>query len=268
MKITTSSGPDVGAGVVVRPTRTATWNLVRDGAIVASAYAVARPDRRWFVSVDAWQDEDQEPLVHAMVADLPHDLHTRIDGSDPAGLEVWSRYGFQPDRRELEFLFSPDPDQTRLARVGLPESLALLSAEEVDETALRELDDRLRDEVPGTGGWINDPAEFHDYTFDEMRFDPATYLVAVDDERQQFAGLARIWANGSRSRLGLVGVARPYRRRGLARAMLTAALRPVHERGVGEVMAEADASNAASLALLRGIGAVETGCSLVLKRPA
>ncbi|MBA3527884.1 MAG: GNAT family N-acetyltransferase [Propionibacteriaceae bacterium] len=118
----------------------------------------------------------------------------------------------------------------------------------MDETSLRELDDRLRDEVPGTAGWVNDPAEFADYTFDELQFDPATYLVAVDDERHQFAGLVRIWANGNRSRLGLVGVARPYRRRGLARAMLASALRPVHARGVHEVMAEVDASNTASLA--------------------
>ncbi|MBA3527883.1 MAG: hypothetical protein H0T91_00935 [Propionibacteriaceae bacterium] len=72
---------------------------------MASAYAVCRPDRRWFVSVDGWQDEDLEPLANAMVADLPYDLYTRIDGSDPAALELWSRYDFEPHRREIEFLF-------------------------------------------------------------------------------------------------------------------------------------------------------------------
>lgn len=218
------------------------------------------------MSVDGWRDEDHEPLVNAMVADLPHDLYTRIDGSDPAALELWSRSGFQPHRREIEFLFSPDPSRTRLGSASLPEGLTLLGADEVDETALRELDDRLRDDVPGTEGWINDPAEFRDYTFDEAQFDPATYRVAVDDEHRQFAGLVRIWANDNRSRLGLVAVGRPYRRRGLARAMLASALRPVHEGGVHLVMAEVDATNAASLALLSSIGATETGYSLVLQR--
>jgi ribosomal protein S18 acetylase RimI-like enzyme len=136
------------------------------------------------------------------------------------------------------------------------------------ENALRELDDRLRADVPGTKGWLTDPAEFHDYAFDEVHFDRATHLVAVDDGRQQFAGLVRIWANNTRSRLSLVGVARPYRRRGLARRLLASALLPVHERGVDAVMAEVDASNLAGLALLRGIGAVETGSSMVLRRLA
>ena len=99
-------------------------------------------------------------------------------------------------------------------------------------------------------------------------FDPETYLVAIDDQRRQFAGLVRIWAINNRSRIGLLGVARPYRRQGLARALLASALAPIHERGVPDVMAEVDASNAAGLAIIRGIGAVETGSSVVLLRRA
>lgn len=254
--------------VVVRPTRTATWNLVRDGTTAASAYAVCRPDRRWFVSVDAWNEHDHGPLVNAMIADLNQDVHTRIDGADPASLEMWTRYGFEPDRREIEFLISPDSERTGLAHSLAPKGLALLPADEVDEAALRQLDDQLRDEVPGTEGWVNDPAEFHDYTFDEKHFDPATYLVAVDNEQQQFAGLVRIWANGTRSRLGFIAVTRPYRRRGLARALLASAFQPVHDRGVLEVLAEVDASNTPSLKLLHSINAVETGASVVLRRRA
>lgn len=252
--------------VVVRPTRTATWNLLRDGSTAASAYAVSRPDRRWFVSVDAWQDDDHEPLVNAMIADLAQDLYTRIDGSDDAALELWSRSGFEPHRHELEFLFSPAPEATGLSYAPLSDGLTLLAADAVDEDALRELDDRLRADVAGTAGWVNDPVEFRDHTFDERYFDPATYLVAVDDERREFAGLVRIWANGDRSRLGLVAVTQAYRRRGLARVLLARALRPVHERGVTEVMAEVDETNSAGLALIRAVGAVQTGSSMVLLR--
>ncbi len=252
--------------VVARPTRTATWNLVRDGSTVASAYAVCRPDRRWFVSVDGWLEQDHEPLVNAMIDDLAHDLYTRIDGSDPEGLQVWSRFGFEPHRREVEFLFSPDPARTGLVAPPIPAGLVLLSVEDVDEGALRTLDDELRRDLPGSDGWINDPTEFHDLTFDEALYDPATYLVAVDDEHRRFAGLVRIWANQERSRLGLVAVTRTYRRLGLARALLGAALGPLHARGIEHVMAEADGTDTASLGLLRSIGAEQSGSSLVLRR--
>jgi ribosomal protein S18 acetylase RimI-like enzyme len=264
--VATEASEDGFDQVVARPTRTGTWNLLRNGTVTASAYAVCRPDRRWFVSVDAWEEQDHEPLVNAMIADLNQDLHTRIDGTDEASLERWTKHGFEPHRREVEFLLSPDPQRTGLVPSPIPSGLTLLSAEEVDETALRQLDDRLRDEVPGTGGWVNDPAEFHDYTYDEKPFDPATYLVAVDDNLQQFAGLVRIWANGTRSRLGLIGVTRPYRRRGVARALLAAAFEALHDRGVSEVLAEVDSSNTAGLKLLQSIDAVETGASLVLRR--
>ena len=233
---------------------------------MATAHGLCRPDRRWFVSVDGWREEDHAPLVHAMLTDLPHDLYTRIDGQDQQALEQWSRYGFRPHRRELEFLIPPDPERTGLQGTLVPEGVALLPAEDVDETELRKLDDRLRNDIAGTTGWVNDPAEFSDYVFDDQRYDAACNLVAIDDRRRQLAGLVRIWLSSTRARLNLVAVTRAYRRRGLARAMLAAALAPVAERGILEVMAEVDDSNVAGQALLRGIGAVETGSSLVLER--
>lgn len=216
--------------------------------------------------MDAWQDEDHEPLVMAMVADLRHDLFTRIDGADAAGLELWSRHGFVPFRTEIEYVFSPDPGRTGLADRLVPPGISLLAADEVEETALRELDDALRVDVPGSEGWVNDPDEFHDITFDERYYDPASYLVAADEGRRRFAGLVRITRIGERARLGLVAVAREYRRRNVAAAMLAVALRPVHERGVREVLAEADETNVPGNALLRRIGATRTGSSVVLRR--
>jgi ribosomal protein S18 acetylase RimI-like enzyme len=144
--------------------------------------------------------------------------------------------------------------------------LTFLAADEVDESSLRLLDDRLRADVPGSEGWVNDPAEFRDRTYDERLFDPATHLVAVDDVHRQFAGLVRVWANATRSRLALLGVTRPYRRRGLARALLGATFATLYERGVSEVMAEVDGANAAGLALVTSLHPVETGASLVLRR--
>jgi len=146
--------------------------------------------------------------------------------------------------------------------------MSLVSADAVDENGLRMLDEALRQDVPGTDGWINDPREFREYTFDERRFDPATYLVAVDDISRAFAGLARVWNHPRQPRLGLVGVTSGYRRRGLAKMLLAAVFAPLRDRGISEVAAEADAASTASNALLSRISARRIGGSTELVRRA
>lgn len=255
----------LAAGTVVRLTRTATWNLIDDGECTASAYAVCRPDRRWFVSIDTWDEAAYAPLLSAVSDDLRQDLYTNLSGDDGPGLDRWRRLGFAVARREILYAVPVDPAITGLGDV-LPPGIVLLSADAAEENRLRELDNALRADVPGTEGWVNDPAEFREHTFDERYFDPATYLVAVDDARETFAGLVRVWNHPRHARLGLIGVAPPYRRRGLARALLGAAFLPLHGRGVTSVAAEADATNVASVTLLEGIGARRTGETLELLR--
>lgn len=254
------------AGQVVRLTRTAAWNLIAGGECTASAHGICRPDRRWFVSIDTWDESAYAPLLSAVADDLRQDLHTNLSGDDGPGLDRWRRLGFAVVRREILFLLPVDPAITGLGDAAVPAGIVLLSAEAVDEDGLRELDDSLRADVPGTHGWVSDPVEFREHTFDERHFDPSTYLVAVDDTREEFAGLVRVWTARAHSRLGLIGVASGYRRRGLARALLGAAFAPLHERGVTAVTAEADETNAASVSLLEGIGAQRTGETLELVR--
>lgn len=251
---------------VARTARTADWNLVRGDKIVAGAHATCRPDGRWFVSIDTWDDAADAPLLAAMVKDLRHDLHTNVDGADEPELRRWRALGFEPARRETLLTVPVDPTVTGLSNVAMPGGIVVLPADAVDETGLRELDDTLRADVPGSQGWVNDPVEFREWTFDERQFDPETYLVALDDASQQFAGLVRVWTNARRSCLGLIGVTEPYRRLGLARALLGRAFAPLHERGVQMVSCEVDVTNAASLALLTGIGAEPIGETVELIR--
>ncbi|HET8660108.1 MAG TPA: GNAT family N-acetyltransferase [Micromonosporaceae bacterium] len=100
-------------------------------------------------------------------------------------------------------------------------------------------------------------------------FDPATYLLAVDTVTDGYAGLVRVWAAGSRPRLGLVATVRAYRRRGLATALLARAFAVLHARGQPAVTCEVDQANTASTALLTGLGARRTGggVELVRRRP-
>lgn len=254
------------AGWVARRTRTAAWNLIGDGECTASAHAICRPDRRWFVSIDTWDEAAYAPLLRAVVEDLRQDLYTNRSGDDGEGLDRWRGLGFEVARRTILYAVPVDPMLTGLGDAAVPAGIVLLSADAVDEDRLRELDDELRADVPGTEGWVSDPTEFREYTFDERRFDPSTYLVALDDAREEFAGLARIWNHPVHAWLGLIGVTPPYRRRGLARALLGAAFAPLHERGVTSVAAQTDATSVASVALLEGIGARHTDETLELIR--
>lgn len=249
---------------VARQSRTATWNLVRGPDTIASAHALCRADGRWFVSVDAWDDAAWEPLTSAMIGDLRRDLHTMVDESDDVTLDCWRRLGFEFRRREINFAVPVNPVATGLGTARLPDGLVLLGADAVDETELRKLDDAMRAEASGTDGWINDPQEFHDHTFDERYFDPETHLVAVDDVRETFAGLVRVVVIPRRPRLRLIAVAPAYRRRGLARGLLGAAFASLHERGVDYVAAEADAGNAAAINLFEQVGARRIGASIEL----
>lgn len=253
-------------GYVVRLRRTADWNLIRGGRAVASAHGLCRPDGRWFVSIDAWDDSAYAPLFRAMDEDLRQDLYTNLSADDVEGLTRWQRFGFSVARRETLYEVPVDPAVTGLDEAPLPDGIVLVPADAVDEDRLRELDDTLRQDVPGTDGWASDPMEFREQTFDERYFDPSAYLVAVDDAHKTFAGLVRVWNHPRLARLGLIGVVPAYRRRGLARAMLGAAFGPVYERGNATVTAEAAVTNLASTALLESIGARRTGETLALLR--
>lgn len=253
---------------VVRPRREASWSLVRDKETAASGHGFCRPDGRWFISIDTWDDAAYEILLTAMADDLRHDLHTVVNEADPAEVDRWRRLGFEIARREIELTVPVDPGVTRLADARPPRDVVLVAADVVDEIQLRELDDALRQDVPGSNGWRNDPVEFGEYTFDERRFDPRTYLVAVDDARREFVGLVRVWAKPSHPLLGLIAVTRHYRRRGLASALLGAVFRTLHERGVTHVAATVDATNLGCIALLGRIGATRSGATVEMIRTA
>jgi len=168
----------------------ATWRALAGTQVIGEANAMLRPDRRWFISVDTWVADSFLPLVSAVADDLCQDLYTTVDEDDEAALRNSIAAGFTVLRREHHYLVPTGPDQTRLAAGALPAGMSLVSADAVDEDGLRLLDEALRQDVPGSDGWVNDPQEFREYTFNEWRFDPATYLVAIDDASQAFAGLA------------------------------------------------------------------------------
>jgi GNAT superfamily N-acetyltransferase len=241
--------------VVVRVVRTRIWHALVDDEVAGKAHVVRRPDRRYFVAIDAWRDEVFDALLDAVIDDVPSDLSTIAGEEDEEELARWTRRGFEARRREDEYEIPVTASDGRIAVV--PPGYTLVPAADVDVDVLGRLDEELRQDVPGMRGWVNDPEEF---------LDPATSLVAVDDSTGAHVGLVRLRVAGRWAKLGLVGVRPEHRRRGLGRALLSAAFRPLRDVGVGLVLAEADAANAPARALLVGFGARRTGGTFELVR--
>jgi ribosomal protein S18 acetylase RimI-like enzyme len=245
--------------VIVRVTPGVHWHALEDDLVVGRGHALHRPDGRVFVSVDSWRDDVFEALAHAMADDLRRPLYTVMDEDDREHLGRWSVVGYVDNRREIDYAISTDAPANSLKVAPLPRDSHVIRADAADENRLRELDQQLRQAMPGFEGWVNTPEEFHRFAFDHRIFDPALYLVAI--HTTEYAGLIRI---GRGPRLVLVGVLPEHRRRGLARALLAMAFTTLHERGVTEVSAGADVSNREAIALLTSLGGRRTGGSVEL----
>lgn len=240
------------------------WRALAGEQRVGLVKALLRPDERCFVVFDSCRAEAYEPLLAAVGQELGRDLYVTVDEADDEGRAQYERLGFAVNRRESEYLIPTDPQVTGLRDVGAPPGFVLVGADQVAEDRLRALDDRLRQDVPGTDGWRWDEAGFREETFDSLSFDRTTYLIAIEETRGEYAGLVRVWNNPVAPRLGLIAVLPRYRRRGLAKALLARAFGVLHECGKTEVSAEVDDTNVASTSLLKVLGARRTGGSIEL----
>ena len=211
-----------------------------------------RPDRRCFV----FGEPDD---------DLPRGrVYATAEEANEARVRALVRLGFAVQRRELVLRLPTDPAAWNVATAEPPPGVAFARADQIEEEQLRLLDDLLRQDVPGTDGWAWSPEGFREETYDSSDFDPATYLVALD-ESMDGIGIARVWMRPE-PRLGLIGVRPDWRRRGVARALLAAVLTAVRQRRARDVRTEVDEGNTASRELLLGFGARTIGASLELVR--
>ncbi|MGI9008448.1 MAG: GNAT family N-acetyltransferase [Streptosporangiaceae bacterium] len=242
------------------------WRALDGDQVVGAMSALLRPDGRWFAHFDECQDDSYAPLIAAVAENTGSDLYTYADEANEHALARFDRLGFTVSRREGMYVIPTDPAITGLHATDEPAGVVIISAHNAFEDQLRLLDDALRQDVPGSTGWKWDPADFNEETFG-ADFDPATYLVAVDEPSGEYIGLVRVWKSPGRPRLGLIAVAAPYRRKGLASVLLARAFRPLHERGKKEVSAEVDDTNAASLALMAKLGATRIRGFVELVRP-
>jgi len=182
----------------------------------------------------------------------PSDVDDAVDvhASVHDDLAPWLAAGFVEQRRENRYVV---PTTTSSSREP-PPGVSFITADAVDERRLRQLDDELRQDVPGTDGWRWEPHDFRVETWESPHFDPEVYVVAVD-AGGRYVGIARIWMRAAGAHLGFIGVARAYRRRGIASALLGRVFGVLAARGITEVTTEIDVANVASRATIEPLGA-------------
>jgi len=233
-------------------------------APIGTATAWVRPDGRCFVS---FTGDAREPLLDAIVKRVGTvTLHATAPASDDEQLARYQRLGFAIERRERVYAIDVARACHVLSRASTPDGVTFVSPEEADLDRLRVLDDTLRGDVPGTDGWKWTAEQFRDETFGSQ-YDPDLYAVAVDAATGDYVGIARVWNNPSRPRLGMIGVVRSHRRRGLARASMARVLAVLATRGTPEITTEVDVTNEASSSLMLSLGASVTGELMELAHP-
>jgi hypothetical protein len=100
------------------------WHALADDEVAGKAHVVRRPDRRYFVAIDAWRDDVFDALLDAVVHDLPHELSAIVGEADNAELARWSQRGFTQGRREDEYEIRLE-DSARLV-VPVPAGYSLI----------------------------------------------------------------------------------------------------------------------------------------------
>src|SRR5215212_4291351 len=142
------------------------WHALEEDEVVGRAEVLRRPDGRTFVAVDAWHADVGAELVETVIRAVPADLYSAVGEDDAVQLALLGLAGFAEVRREDEYVVPVVAGHSTAA------GCTLVSARDIDMARLARLDDELRQDVPGAGGWQNDLAEFTERTFDQRLFDP------------------------------------------------------------------------------------------------
>lgn len=243
------------------------WLAVDDGEAVAVVTAWLRPDDRLFL-MPAWTDVRALARLGAGVGnELGRSVTMNADYDDAALVSVLKEAGFAVETVSEAFEVPFASVLRVLGRTKRTSGYSIVSATDVDEDRLFELDNSVRNLVAGTEGWVGDREWFHGELTESPPFDPSAYLVAIQQGTGEYVGLVRVWRNPSGPRLGLVAVLPEHRSTTVAAMLLQRALDVASTWGSESFVTETSVQNRSIHPRLRGYGGVSTGRFTQLTRP-
>ncbi len=201
-----------------------TWVAQEGSRVIAAAETLLRPDDRLFVRF-AGDPAATGPLARHIAVATEH----RIHASAPADTSLVGQLvtaGFDIENTIEHFTVPFDSALSAVSRAHLPARYRLIDVSGADHDRLFNLDNQVRQLVPGTDGWHGNRVWFED----ELT-DPAAYAVAVEAATGDYVGLARMWRNPDGPRFGLIGVLENHRRPSPAPALLGQVLSQAAEWG-------------------------------------
>lgn len=235
--------------------------IARNGDQVLGAVAVrGRPDGRRFAR---FGDSVPESLswLGAAVAERGG-LHAIARSAGELGQLIAAGFVVEIENHDFEIRF--DDALLRLGRPRLPDRFSLVPPHELDEKKCLALDNELRQDVPGTDGWIGTLEMWRD-ELASAEYDPSGYLVAVERPTGKYCGLIRVWRNDDGPRIGLLGVSRSNRGSPLAAALLQSGLAGAATWGSATFRTSTSPSNPGTYPALRRMGATPVATFWQLK---
>lgn len=205
------------------PHSTHRWIARGASGPVAGAEISRRPDGKHFLELFGDDQGARRRLIETAVDRLPHSLFVISPHEDPKR-DPFVAAGFESVLTEAVFEVAFSEAEAAVARAWRPTDHSIVSADAVDRSALLDLDNRLRQLVPGLDGWTGTREAFDAEFADTPPYDPAAYLVARDERANALVGLIRFWRNPSGPRLGMIAVLPSHRGTTIGPALLQEAL--------------------------------------------
>ncbi|MGI9666702.1 MAG: GNAT family N-acetyltransferase [Acidimicrobiia bacterium] len=241
-----------------RDTPVIRWIARDEGEVTGAVVAWLRPDNRMFLTFKVRDVDSYGPLVAAAASELGRSLSTSVNPELVGPYAALIDAGFETETVGERFRV-PFADAMRVVRrAWVPSGYRIASVVDLDEGRVFELDNAIRNLVPGTDGWAGDPTWFH-AELESEAFDKDAYLVAVEEATDRYGGLIRIWRNPAGPHLGLIGVLPDHRVQPLAAALLKQGLAAAADWGFDAVYADTSPSNAHTYPRLERLGAERIG---------
>lgn len=234
------------------------WLAYVGREVVGVASATLRPDGRLFLSFGCPRLDAFWALSLEISRRVSRPLYVSVHGDDKRTIAGLLHGGYSAEVVAEKFEVGFVPVLRLVGGTAPPSHFALISASSADIESLSDLDNELRQLVPGSEGWRADSDWVRAELEESPPFDPASYLVGVAPDGS-YAGLARVWRNPAGPRFGLVAVKPAYRMTQLGPALIAGVLRAASKWGFDTFTTETSIGNRHIHPRLHRLGARSTG---------